>query len=40
MGYDFSRFPGGYQLTRVHPRQEPEIIVASTLELIANFLKR
>jgi hypothetical protein len=37
MGYDLSRF-GGYQLSRVRPREEPEIIVASTLELIADFL--
>jgi hypothetical protein len=38
MGYDLSKFPGGYQLTRDDAR-EKEIVVASSLELIADFLK-
>ena len=37
MGYDLSKFPGGYQLTRTNDR-EKEIIVASSLDLIADFL--
>jgi hypothetical protein len=39
MGYRLSRLPGGYQLSRARPREEPEIIIASSLELIADFLK-
>jgi hypothetical protein len=37
-GYDLSKVPHGYQLTRPLERQQ-EIVVATTLELIANFLK-
>lgn len=39
MGYDLSKVPHGYQLTRDLDRQQ-EIVVATTLELIADFLKR
>ena len=39
MGYDLSKYPGGYQLTRDHDR-EKEIVIASSLELIADFLKQ
>jgi len=35
-GYDLVKFPGGYQLER---EREKEIIIASTLELIVDFLK-
>jgi hypothetical protein len=38
MGYELSRVPDGYQLTRDH-HHEQEVIVASTLELIADYLK-
>jgi hypothetical protein len=38
LGYDLVSFPGGYQLERDDER-EKEIIIASTLELIADFLK-
>jgi hypothetical protein len=37
-GYDLSKVPHGYQLTRDHDWQQ-EIVVATTLELIADFLK-
>ena len=38
LGYDLVKYPGGYQLERDDER-EKEIIIASTLELIADFLK-
>ena len=38
MGYELSRVPKGYQLTRDH-ELEKEIIIGSSLELIADFLK-
>ena len=38
MGYDLSKVSNGYQLTRDHDR-EKETIVASSLDLIADFLK-
>jgi hypothetical protein len=38
MGYELAKFPGGYELSRSGTRDQ-EIIVASTLELIADFLK-
>jgi hypothetical protein len=38
MGYDLSTVPNGYRLTRDHDR-EREIIIATSLELIADFLK-
>jgi hypothetical protein len=38
MGYDLSKVPHGYQLTRDYDRQQ-EIVVATTLERIADFLK-
>ena len=37
-GYELVKFPGGYQLERAHER-EKEIIVASTLDLVIDFLK-
>ena len=39
MGYDLSRSPEGYQLAGVRPREAPEIMVDSSLELIADSLK-
>ena len=39
-GYDLSKVPHGYQLTRDHGRQQKEIVVGTTLELIADFLKQ
>ena len=38
MGYELVKFPGGYELSRKLDN-EKEIIVASSLELIADFLK-
>lgn len=38
LGYDLVKFPGGYQLER-DDDYDSEIIVASTLELIVDFLK-
>ena len=38
LGYDLVKFHGGYQLER-HDEREKEIIIASTLELIVDFLK-
>jgi hypothetical protein len=38
MGYELCRVEEGYQLTRDH-HHEPEVIVADTLERIADFLK-
>ena len=38
MGYELSHVPKGYQLTRDH-EPEKEIIIAHSLELIADFLK-
>jgi hypothetical protein len=38
MGYELSRVGDGYQLKRDH-HHEPEVIVATTLEDIADFLK-
>ena len=39
MGYDLSKIPKGYQLTRDRDR-EKEIVIAPSLELIADFLKQ
>jgi hypothetical protein len=38
MGYELVKFPGGYELSRPHAH-EKEIIVATSLELIVDFLK-
>jgi hypothetical protein len=38
MGYELSRVVDGYRLTRDH-HHEHEVIIASTLEHIADFLK-
>lgn len=38
MGYELSRIRDGYQLTRDN-HHEQEVIVATSLELIADFLK-
>jgi hypothetical protein len=39
LGYQLVKFPGGYQLERDDERAK-EIIVASTLDLILEFLKQ
>jgi hypothetical protein len=38
MGYDLEKYEGRYQLTKLDERQR-EIIVATSLELIVDFLK-
>ena len=38
MGYELTRVPDGYALTH-HHHHEQEVIVASSLALIADFLK-
>lgn len=38
MGYELSRLKVGYELVRRH-EPDQEVIVASTLELIADFLE-
>ena len=39
MGYDLIKMPDGYALKRDWNPRDPEIVVADTLELIADFLK-